>query len=431
MISNGFVSEFSADPDAFNNMIPISWSLGFDSLSSPSTKLDASVVVGGTPPKSRVETRISMFVRLINNRSGELNTSYKRMILPAAYLDKQWSGRAAEIPSDDQSVRLELRVLCANRRFDTVRRCIPCTRREAKASLRKSGRNVNLSDEELLATVPDVEFERDQIVRVFGTPTIDFSGGNAVILMRFTCYCRHHAESQGFVIESKLFDARTNEYLGVGVTEPIMITDDHKAAKKRSLAASQALKSAKRPRVELSPNFLMPPSPGLWSSEDESLGSCTSSPARSVSPNGSSPRPCDILESLSLPLPHQIEYSIDCPSDYNPSNMFSVDDTVSSVNDTTCITINLPPPSLELRRDNSSEFTPSHWCMVKAPPAPSVSTDELLTGRQQYSSGISFHHSNSITELVDDSIDDFNFFDVFSPFETVMPPASRLEIPWR
>ncbi len=47
--------------------------------------------------------------------------------------------------------------------------------------------------------------------------------------LRITCYCRHHREKVGFLVNMQMLD-HTGRVVAFGQTKPIMITDDHKTA---------------------------------------------------------------------------------------------------------------------------------------------------------------------------------------------------------
>jgi len=56
---------------------------------------------------------------------------------------------------------------------------------------------------------------------------LEFSTGSVVLPLRITCYCRHHREKVGFNVHFTMMD-HLGRIVGIGMTKPIMITDDHK-----------------------------------------------------------------------------------------------------------------------------------------------------------------------------------------------------------
>lgn len=73
------------------------------------------------------------------------------------------------------------------------------------------------------------ESEDQTSVIQFNCPdTLDFSSGSVVLPLRITCYCRHHREKIGFIVQFTMQD-KSGRLIGKGASPPIMITDDHKS----------------------------------------------------------------------------------------------------------------------------------------------------------------------------------------------------------
>ena len=68
---------------------------------------------------------------------------------------------------------------------------------------------------------------------------LDFSTGSIVLPLRITCYCRHHREKVGFLVNMQMLD-HAGRVVAFGQTKPIMITDDHKTAALHSRNADYA-----------------------------------------------------------------------------------------------------------------------------------------------------------------------------------------------
>lgn len=145
-----------------------------------------------------------------------------------------------------------------------LRACDACVHRERRKAARRPGA-VNASGEGDSPPVSQVgvsEAERARIIVFNGQTTlvqIDTAGTDsreASLAFRITCYCRHHAEccmptsstteeepnpDTGFKVLIRLVDQR-KAVVGVALTAPIIITDDHK----RKRAASAIAAASKR-----------------------------------------------------------------------------------------------------------------------------------------------------------------------------------------
>ncbi|KAG8721474.1 SPT3 Dosage dependent suppressor of Ty-induced promoter mutations-like protein [Ceratobasidium sp. 395] len=119
-----------------------------------------------------------------------------------------------------------------------ARACKKCLGREAKRAERKR-RGPNDTDPTPLME-PSMGLEDDKIVLYNCADVLDFKTGSVDLPVRLTCYCRHHSEKVGFRITFILRD-HTGRTVGMGVTPPILITDDHKStARKVQVQAQQS-----------------------------------------------------------------------------------------------------------------------------------------------------------------------------------------------
>jgi hypothetical protein len=74
-------------------------------------------------------------------------------------------------------------------------------------------------------------------VRDWSGPNDDGGGFSVDCQMRIACYCRHHAEKQGFNVIFTITDYQGN-LIGQAMSAPIMITDDHKTHGANAAAAN-------------------------------------------------------------------------------------------------------------------------------------------------------------------------------------------------
>lgn len=186
--------------------------------------------------KSRVETQIKLGIQLIG-KAGKV-TDYSHLRLPSHMVAKERLRKNSmptdALPQDDSKgiLSLEATVFCSSDPSKDVLTCASCIQRERKRSQRKKEnrfpnnvKDIEMEDEEI------IQREQKRILLFNCTEYLDFSTGDAVLPTRITCYCRHHAEKTGFRIMFVLKDA-SNATIAMGVSAPIMITDDHKSSKK-------------------------------------------------------------------------------------------------------------------------------------------------------------------------------------------------------
>ncbi|KAK7472590.1 SPT3 Dosage dependent suppressor of Ty-induced promoter mutations-like protein [Stygiomarasmius scandens] len=200
-----------------------------------------------TGTKSRVETQIRLTVDLADPSSCPDIYSYTRvgswkwLKLPQGTSTKRRSRKQGRIePDPEDTLHLTVSVSCATPPHSRVLSCSSCQAREesfislAKRVAKKIAARIrpapsdsdNPDDPNAPPKKPNHE-DTTSIVQFNCSEVIDFSTGSAVLPMRITCYCRHHREKVGFNVNLAMLD-HNGRLVGIGSSNPIMITDDHK-----------------------------------------------------------------------------------------------------------------------------------------------------------------------------------------------------------
>ncbi|KAG8773715.1 SPT3 Dosage dependent suppressor of Ty-induced promoter mutations-like protein [Ceratobasidium sp. 428] len=211
--------------------------------------------------KSRVETQLKVTIDLVwdqtprshfhhppslsgypqttSDASAPTVGSWEWLVLPAGSATKRRGRKDAKIvPIPEQTLTLHTMVNVASPPHTAARACKKCLGREAKRAERKR-RGPNDTDPTPLME-PSMGLEDDKIVLYNCADVLDFKTGSVDLPVRLTCYCRHHSEKVGFRITFILRD-HTGRTVGMGVTPPILITDDHKStARKVQVQAQQS-----------------------------------------------------------------------------------------------------------------------------------------------------------------------------------------------
>lgn len=216
--------------------------------------------IPGQGAKSRVETQIKLGIQLVNQQN-ELVGAWTHIKLPEYMVAKEKNKRinaknvgqdVYEAMNNGTCLNLEASVVCQSDRSKVIQTCTGCVLRERKRAHRK--KSLGKKKAGLSPTVPVLEdddpelmaLEQRKILLFNCTEIAEFSSGELVLPTRITCYCRHHAEKQGFCIQFALRDF-TGNIVAVGISPPIMITDDHKASKvKKPEQAGQQKASSKK-----------------------------------------------------------------------------------------------------------------------------------------------------------------------------------------
>ncbi|KAJ3778689.1 hypothetical protein FB446DRAFT_712751 [Lentinula raphanica] len=197
--------------------------------------------------KSRVETQVRVTVDLADPSSStdpriyDRVGSWKWLKLPPGTATKRRTRKQGKIDPDPQDMLyLAVSVSCATPPHNRVLSCSSCQAREAKRVAKKIAARVrparNSDVEEDYPDDPNnpnatrkgssLE-DTTSIIQFNCAEVVDFSTGSAILPIRITCYCRHHREKTGFVVNLAMMDS-TGRTVGVGSSSPIMITDDHK-----------------------------------------------------------------------------------------------------------------------------------------------------------------------------------------------------------
>ncbi|KAI8599270.1 hypothetical protein EDD21DRAFT_288182, partial [Dissophora ornata] len=193
--------------------------------------------------KSRVETQIKLGIQLVNQQNERIG-AWTHIKLPEYMVAKEKNKRinaknveVYEALNSGTCLSLEASVVCQSDRGKVIQTCTGCVLRERKRAQRKKslGKKKNGATAGPVAQLDEDDPEQMALeqrkILLFNCPEItEFNSGELVLPTRITCYCRHHGEKQGFCIQFLLRDY-ANNVVAVGMSPPIMITDDHKASK--------------------------------------------------------------------------------------------------------------------------------------------------------------------------------------------------------
>lgn len=168
--------------------------------------------------------------------------------------------------------------------------------------------------------------EQRKILLFNCTEIAEFTSGELTLPTRITCYCRHHGEKQGFCIQFVLRDY-ANNVVAVGISPPIMITDDHKASKvkKPEAGAVPTKKSATKKSTDATNQVvtLTPPSSPLSPGDEvESEVDMGTPEDDDDEEEESEESEMDSASSNASPSPLQVSMDI---GHYDPNNLSIVD----------------------------------------------------------------------------------------------------------
>ncbi|KAM6502074.1 hypothetical protein JOM56_002051 [Amanita muscaria] len=196
-----------------------------------------SIPDGGT--KSRVETQVRVTVDLADPSSITEPYKYDRvgswqwLKLPPGTATKRRTRKQGKIdPSPQDTLYLQAYVICASPPNNRVLSCTSCQTREAKRVAKKLAARVRpaRSDSDSIGDPshpPKHHEDTTSIIQFNCAEVLEFSTGSVILPLRITCYCRHHREKVGFLVNMQMLD-HTGRVVACGQTRPIMITDDHK-----------------------------------------------------------------------------------------------------------------------------------------------------------------------------------------------------------
>ncbi|KAF8623081.1 hypothetical protein AX15_006495 [Amanita polypyramis BW_CC] len=200
--------------------------------------------------KSRVETQVRVTVDLaVPSSFTELYKydrvgSWKWLRLPPGTATKRRTRKQGKIdPAPQDMLYLSAYVTCASPPHNQVFSCTSCQTREAKRVAKKLAARVRPtrsdtdSNEDPSRPAGKNKHHEDttSIIQFNCAEVLDFSTGSVVLPLRITCYCRHHREKVGFLVNMQMLD-NAGRVVAFGQTKPIMITDDHKTAALHSKA---------------------------------------------------------------------------------------------------------------------------------------------------------------------------------------------------
>ncbi|ORZ31824.1 hypothetical protein BCR44DRAFT_1463516 [Catenaria anguillulae PL171] len=205
--------------------------------------------------KSRVETQIKLCLQLVS---------------ASACVGKRRCGRGgarlvepSSMSEERDTLWLHGKVICASDPEKIVKVCSGCVQRETKrASRRKYPPKPLPADPVTLPTPPasvsnsptprpasatapanppvsDILMSERKTMLIHAPPVLDFASGDAMLPLRIPCYCRHHKEKLGFILQFELRDTQ-GRVVAKGESAPILITDDHKTSKKSQPKETEA-----------------------------------------------------------------------------------------------------------------------------------------------------------------------------------------------
>ena len=166
--------------------------------------------------------------------------------------------------------------MCQSDRSKVIQTCTGCVLRERKRAQRKKSLGKKKNGQPATAPTPQLEdddpeqmaLEQRKILLFNCTEIAEFNTGELILPTRITCYCRHHGEKQGFCIQFTLRDYAHN-VVAVGISPPIMITDDHKASKVKKPEDGTPQKSQVRKSNDVSKVMTLTPPSSPTSPGDE------------------------------------------------------------------------------------------------------------------------------------------------------------------
>ncbi|KAF9902011.1 SPT3 Dosage dependent suppressor of Ty-induced promoter mutations-like protein [Linnemannia zychae] len=289
--------------------------------------------------KSRVETQIKLGIQLVNQNNERIG-AWTHIKLPEYMVAKEKNKsvnaknvgpEVYEALNNGTCLNLEAAVVCQSDKTKVIQTCAGCVLRERKRAQRKK----NIGKKKIGAPVaPIIEedepevmaLEQRKILLFNCTEIAEFTSGELTLPTRITCYCRHHGEKQGFCIQFVLRDY-ANNVVAVGISPPIMITDDHKASKvKKPEAGAVPTKKASTKKSADATNqvaALTPPSSPLSPGDEvESEVDMGTPEEEDDEEEESEESEMDSASSNASPSPLQVSMDI---GHYDPNNLSIVD----------------------------------------------------------------------------------------------------------
>jgi hypothetical protein len=268
---------------------------------------------------SRVETQVrcNLIVTLMSSPSNRL-FSPTCIRVPDNLLAKEWLKAKIGKCAGLEELLLEVKVIGQSEYGKVIRACSACVTRERKRHLKKieskrNSKDISLAilpspsqcngtleqeEEDYQLAIKELsseitEADRQRIISLHCPRLLEFKEGQVTIPFRIICYCGHHDEKNGFLVEFTLRDEYTNIIIASGMTPPITIIDNHKLFR-RKLTCVEPKTTAESSSSPSSPSFLDFNNPlanrkrrAKSHSEDE--GACSDIESIEIGPNESTP----------------------------------------------------------------------------------------------------------------------------------------------
>ncbi|KAG0047287.1 SPT3 Dosage dependent suppressor of Ty-induced promoter mutations-like protein [Gryganskiella cystojenkinii] len=350
--------------------------------------------------KSRVETQIKLGIQLLNQQNERIG-AWSHIKLPEYMVAKEKNKRinaknvgqeVYQALNNGTCLSLEASVVCQSDRSKVIQTCTGCVLRERKRAQRKKslGKKKNGQVAAPISNLEDddpeqIALEQRKILLFNCTEIAEFNTGELILPTRITCYCRHHGEKQGFCIQFALRDY-ANNIVAVGISPPIMITDDHKASKVKKPEDGNQQKSSVRKSTDASSKVMTltpPSSPTTPGDEVESeIDMGTGQDDEEDEEEESEESEMDSASSNASPSPLQQSMDI---NHFDPNNMSIVDliSQFSQADDARMV----PSPS--------SPITPSERISQACQTTPSPEYSTSTFDGQSFQTMNSFIYSNN------------------------------------
>lgn len=199
--------------------------------------LKYNMIVGDFPVKSRVETQIRISLRVFPPPVEPI------VHLPTDTISKPKLQLKTPFIPNPNCLMLDTIVCCASNLRQYANMCRGCINRERKRASRKKVR-LPVEDAHWRAEIERrvIVLNCREVVNFSDLEDIDVNGQQIKskrleLPIRLACYCRHHNEKLGFKVFFVLKDFQGN-VLARGSSNPVMITDDHKAGGSSEMASA-------------------------------------------------------------------------------------------------------------------------------------------------------------------------------------------------
>lgn len=259
--------------------------------------LKYNMIVGDFPVKSRVETQIRISLRVFPPPVEPI------VHLPTDTISKPKLQLKTPFIPNPNCLMLDTIVCCASNLRQYANMCRGCINRERKRASRKKVR-LPVEDAHWRAEVERrvIVLNCREVVNFSDLEDIDVNGQQIKskrleLPIRLACYCRHHNEKIGFKVFFVLKDFQGN-VLARGSSNPVMITDDHKAGGSSDMISASA---------------------SLDNSAANSAHNTDAQMGNSTDSEQGEPMPCKETRSITIPVNSKKRKSADDP-DYSGIN---------------------------------------------------------------------------------------------------------------